>query len=177
MKGSDTVDEGETIVSRDAATGKDIEIETGVGWNPYAGRAERYEEVWSEEALVPGQCYVFLTVDEDPQKSDAFIAVVGSHVLALSQMDGQSFHAIRMTKSSSLSPSSRSHHGWKVIYSTPPAASSESNTLDAALCDFLTLLDDKDTVDFWTRGDKISLGRERAPRDWTVFDCGIIAGS
>lgn len=45
-EGSDTVDEGETIVSRDATSGHNIEIETGVGWNPDAGRLQRYEEVW-----------------------------------------------------------------------------------------------------------------------------------
>jgi hypothetical protein len=176
MEGSDTIDEGKTIVSKDTATGKVIEIETGVGWNPDAGLIERYEEVWSEEALVSGQRYAFLTNDEDPHKSDAFLSIVGPHALALSQTDGQPFHAIRMTKSSS--PSSRSHHGWKVIHSTPPPASLDSNNLDVALCNFLTLLNDKEsssTVGFWTRGDRISLEWERAPRDWTVFDCGIIA--
>jgi len=45
-EGSDTVDEGETIVSIDATSGHNIEIETGVGWNLDAGRAQRYEEVW-----------------------------------------------------------------------------------------------------------------------------------
>jgi Protein HRI1 len=45
-EGCDTVDEGETIVSRDAITGEDVEVETGIGWNPDAGRVQRYKEVW-----------------------------------------------------------------------------------------------------------------------------------
>jgi hypothetical protein len=45
-EGYDTVDEGETVVSKDPVTGKEVEFETGVGWNPATRRVERYEEVW-----------------------------------------------------------------------------------------------------------------------------------
>lgn len=40
MEGSDTVDEGETVVSHNH------EVETGIGWNPETNRVERYEELW-----------------------------------------------------------------------------------------------------------------------------------
>jgi hypothetical protein len=46
LEGDDTVDEAETIISRDAASGIDYEIETGIGWNQVSGLAQRYEEVW-----------------------------------------------------------------------------------------------------------------------------------
>lgn len=176
-EGSDVVDEGEMIASLDATTGQDIETETGVGWNPEAGRVQRYEEVWSERPLVPGQSYAFLTIEDDPRVSNAFIAVVGPDALALSQIDGQSFQAIRMTRNSS---SPTSHTGWTLIYSTPPPSIS-LNSLDTALRNFLTLLDEKErasTRTSWNRGDKVRLGWESGCRNWTVFDCGIItAGS
>jgi len=128
-----------------------------------------------EEVLLPGQRYVFLTNDEDPRKSNSFMAIVGLNALALSQTERQPFQAVRVTKSSSPSPSSRSHHGWEVIYSFPPPP---SNNLDAALRDFLTLLNEienSSTVGFWTIGDKIRLGLESVHGTWTVFDCGIVA--
>jgi hypothetical protein len=46
MEGSATVDEGETIVSRDPDTGQEIEVETGFGWNPQTSQIQKYEEVW-----------------------------------------------------------------------------------------------------------------------------------
>ena len=55
-----------------------------------------------------------------------------------------------------------------------------STTLEATLCDFLALLNEKEntsTLGFWTRGDKVLLGWENGPVDWTVFDCGVIPGS
>jgi hypothetical protein len=128
----------------------------------------------SEEALVPGQCYAFLITNEDIRKSNSFMAIVGLHALALSQSEGQPFQAVRMIRSSSPSPSSRSHHGWEVIYSAP---SPSSNTLEAALSDFLTLLNDKgsqSTVGCWTTGDKIRFELENTHRTWTVFDCGVV---
>jgi len=179
MEGSDAVDEGETVISNDPATGEEIDIETGVGWNPETGRVQKYEEVWSEETLVPGWSYAFLTSDEEPQDSNSFIAIVGSHALALSQTDGEPFQAVRMAKTSS--PSIRSaeiHHGWKAIYSTLSPSPSEFDALGGVLSEFLALLNGKEssnTVNLWVRGEKIRLGPENVSRDWTVFDCGIIA--
>jgi hypothetical protein len=43
LEGSDTVDEGETVVSRGPTQ---VEVETGLGWNPENHRLERYEELW-----------------------------------------------------------------------------------------------------------------------------------
>lgn len=179
-EGRDTVDEGETIVLRDAITGENVEVEAGVGWNPDAGRVQRYEEVWSEQALVPGQFYIFLTIDEDPRKSDAFIAVAGPYALALSQTDGEPFQAVRMTRVSSSSPSS-GHPEWEEIFSTSPSPSLCLNIRDA-LCSFLDLLNEKEsrsTRTLWIRGDKVRLGRDNActGKDWTVFDCGNLTGS
>lgn len=46
MESNDAVDEGEAVISNDPATGNEIEVETGVGWNPESGRLQKYEEVW-----------------------------------------------------------------------------------------------------------------------------------
>lgn len=46
LEGSDTVDEGETITSKDLVTGKATEIEAGFGWNNVTRQVARYEEVW-----------------------------------------------------------------------------------------------------------------------------------
>lgn len=46
MEGWDTVDEGETIMMADGTTDSEIEVETGLGWNPQTGRVEKYNEVW-----------------------------------------------------------------------------------------------------------------------------------
>lgn len=125
--------------------------------------------------MAPGLSYVFLTSDEEPQNSNSFIAILGSHALALSQTDGEPFQAVRMAKTPS--PSIRSAenlHGWKAIYST--LSPSESNPLGAVLSEFLDLLHSKEssnTIDLWIRGEKIRLGPENVSRYWTVFDCGI----
>jgi len=135
----------------------------------------------SEQVLVPGQFYVFLTIDEDPRESNAFIAVVGPHALALSQTDGEPFQAVRMTRTLSPSSSSGPHPGWEAIFSTPPPSSLCLSTQDA-LSNFLALLNEKESRSpqtLWIRGDKVRLGRESAStsRNWTVFDCGILTGS
>lgn len=46
LPGSDIIDEGETILSKHPVTGDEIELETGLGWNPDSGKVERYEEMW-----------------------------------------------------------------------------------------------------------------------------------
>lgn len=46
MNGCDTIDEGETVTRNDPITGSEVEIETGLGWNPETGRVERYNEIW-----------------------------------------------------------------------------------------------------------------------------------
>lgn len=42
----EAVDEGEMVISTDLITGKEVEIETGIGFNPQTGKIEKYEEVW-----------------------------------------------------------------------------------------------------------------------------------
>ena len=40
------IDEGEVISKYDPITGKNTDVESGVGWNPASGRDEPYEEIW-----------------------------------------------------------------------------------------------------------------------------------
>jgi len=175
LEGCDTVDEGETVMMRDYTTGSEIEVETGVGWNPQAGRVERYNEVWSEEIILPGSIYLFLTLGDDHLTSKAFMAIVGPHALALSQEDGLPFQAVRMLKSPPLSSTLSSHNGWDLVYSTPAVfLPLGRHGLETELSDLQARLSSQENaLDSWNRGDKLELCLDES-RTWTIFDCGVI---
>lgn len=152
----------------------------------YGGKVWRYlideksESDWwcigaSEERLLPGSVYLFLTLGNEPRTSEAFIAIVGPHALALSQEDGLPFQAVRMTKSSALAPTLGPHNGWDLVYSTPDnSLPLGRDNLRTELCGFLDRVNRQGNIpDPWNRGYKVESCLQES-RTWTIFDCGTI---
>ncbi|KAH7927216.1 hypothetical protein BV22DRAFT_1118417 [Leucogyrophana mollusca] len=152
-------DEGQVELVKDPKTGEDIEVETGIGRNPSTGAMQEYQEIWSEEPIPQGSNYTFLTSTADPETSKAFMAVLGSHALALSHEEGLPFQAIRMHRSS---PDA----AWMLVYKSSHSPSEPSaHSLEACLSALLS----SPNRDIIKRGDRVELGG----RTWTAFDAGI----
>ncbi|KAH7927214.1 hypothetical protein BV22DRAFT_1127582 [Leucogyrophana mollusca] len=164
---SDGVDEGDWEYLTDPDTGEEIEVETGVGTHPRTGEISEYQEVWSEEAVPSGSSYAFLTSSADPETSQAFIAVLGPHAVALSHEDGLPFQVVRMYRSSADAAWSLVHKSQTPKSQPPP---SPSHALGTYLSTFLALFTEREgTGGMWKRGDSVKLGG----RAWTVFDAEI----
>ncbi|KZP04472.1 hypothetical protein FIBSPDRAFT_940977 [Athelia psychrophila] len=157
-------DVGETLVF----DGKEVEV--GEGFNPDSGVVERYFETWREEDPAPKSPFIFLSNYSDPIQSTSFMAVLGSHAIAMSQISvGKPLIAIRMNRLDSIAGKGP----WQMVYST-----TQSENLREQL---ETLL--KDLVEYVQgnkRGDSLRIppgvGQVRhLPSVWTVFDCGFIS--
>ncbi|KAH7910555.1 hypothetical protein BJ138DRAFT_1152559, partial [Hygrophoropsis aurantiaca] len=162
---SDTIDEGDWEYLTDPDTGKEIEVETGIGSHPTTGRLSKYQEVWSEPAVPSKSSYVFLTLSADPEISRGFIAVLGPHAVALSHEDGLPFQSVRMYRPSVDAT-------WSLIHKFPNLQSiiAFSHSLETYLSTFLDIFNKREgTNKLWKRGDVVEI----SGRAWFVFDAGI----
>ena len=127
-------------------------------------------------SLSSDQTFVFMILGENPQTTNAFMAVLGQHALALSHEEGSSFQAVRMKASITPSPAvTGSRWSWEVVYSTVPEGSQRTalaDNLEAELCTFLTM--QATELYKWKRGDGVQPDPSNGSRIWTIFDCGLV---
>lgn len=117
-----------------------------------------------------------MILGENPQITNAFMAVLGQHALALSHEEGSSFQAVRMKASITPSPAvTGSRWSWEVVYSTVSEGSQRTvlaDNLEAELCTFLTM--QATELYKWKRGDGVQPDPSNGSRIWTIFDCGLV---